>query len=374
MLVMKTLTVFLQVVLSLGCSPLGSVAKGDKKTTRPPHPDRQIIIADAAISAEGKLLLSQQAVNFSSGGPAPEPANFKRLRLWDLDTGREIRAFEGQLSPVAFLPDDRHALISNDPSVTVDIWDVVKGKKVRNLGGKYLVSPKLLLSADGKVAIELKCPEAEPKSCFFRLWDVPGSKLVRNFDGPFLPTPGFVLSAEGKWALSFHSEQKGEATVFSVKTWDVSSGKATRSFDLPQVSDGSWGGPMAISPDGKTAILLCQQNSPTPQKNFVTVWDLATDREVQRFPIRLLPSGICFTGDGKHVLTANKNGVLQLWDLASGKEIWSVTKWMVSPDRFLLNAKLALSDKAMDPKFWEQLNEKVACVVNHISEEALPPR
>src|SRR5438874_1131109 len=124
---MKTLALTLLVFLS-GCT-----AQGDRQHTRPPPPERYIVIVDSVISADGKLLLTRQAVN-AAGGPWPEPANFKRLRLWDLDTGREIRAFEGQLSPVVFLPDDRHALISDDRSVTVDIWDVVKGKKVRNLG------------------------------------------------------------------------------------------------------------------------------------------------------------------------------------------------------------------------------------------------
>ena len=70
------------------------------------------------MSGDGKLLLT--------GGED------KTMRLWDLETGKEVRRFEGhtdKVRAVAFSPDGKQAVsggLFSDP--TVRVWDVESGR------------------------------------------------------------------------------------------------------------------------------------------------------------------------------------------------------------------------------------------------------
>src|SRR5262249_47307010 len=55
------------------------------------------------------------------------------VRLWDVDTGKEVRKFDGHTSwawSVAFSPDEKHVLSSGSLDRTLRLWNVADGKEV----------------------------------------------------------------------------------------------------------------------------------------------------------------------------------------------------------------------------------------------------
>ena len=56
-----------------------------------------------------------------------------RLCLWNIDTGREIRRFDGPRAPVdglAIAPDGRHALSSGAADHHLRLWDIDAGREL----------------------------------------------------------------------------------------------------------------------------------------------------------------------------------------------------------------------------------------------------
>ena len=52
----------------------------------------------------------------------------KTIKLWDIETGKEIRTFEGhkdEVSSVAFSPDGEY-IVSGSGDNTLKLWDVKK--------------------------------------------------------------------------------------------------------------------------------------------------------------------------------------------------------------------------------------------------------
>ena len=80
------------------------------------------------------------------------------LKLWDINTGIEIRTFEGhrnEVNSVAFSPDGKYAL-SGSYDKTLILWDIRTGNEIRIFSGHFEAVTSLNFSPDGKYAISGK--------------------------------------------------------------------------------------------------------------------------------------------------------------------------------------------------------------------------
>ncbi len=111
-----------------------------------------------AFSPDGKKILS------GSGWPWGD----RTLRLWDVDSGLEIRKFlaatddpgpnthgprevPGEVHSLAFTPDGRQALSGGTGGI-VQLWDVETGAEIRRLAGHTGTIYELAISPDGRRA------------------------------------------------------------------------------------------------------------------------------------------------------------------------------------------------------------------------------
>ena len=79
----------------------------------------------------------------------------KRVRLWDLATGREIRKLEGHsdaVNSVAFSPDGKTALSGSEDN-TLRLWDLATGREIRKFEGHSGAVSSVAFSPDGKTAL-----------------------------------------------------------------------------------------------------------------------------------------------------------------------------------------------------------------------------
>jgi WD40 repeat protein len=72
------------------------------------------------------------------------------MRLWDVDSGKELRIFAVSARGVAFSPDN-HLLASGDEDNTIKLWDLSSGRLLRTLAGHKDPVNCVMFSPDGRV-------------------------------------------------------------------------------------------------------------------------------------------------------------------------------------------------------------------------------
>jgi WD40 repeat protein len=142
-----------------------------------------------------------------------------------------------------------------------------------------------------------------------RVWDpVTGKELVR-FVGK-VRAEGIAFSPDGKLIASTGPALGVVAFVMPVHLWDAATGKEVRRFE-------GTGELVAFSPDGKALLTVHGAN--------LVLWDVAGGNELRRMKDGGARSA-AFSPDGKSLATGQDGGALDLWDVATGRNLKQLTK------------------------------------------------
>lgn len=283
------------------------------------------------------------SVALSPDGKIVAGGNMKRsLFLWEATTGKEICHFEGLENTVfglTFAPDGK--TIAGVSGNVVRVWDVASGKELsRWVGPKEDLRP-FAFSPD------LKTLALGMADCSIHLWDLKSEKEVREIPTGQTQLASLAFSSDGQTLASSGGE--GDAAL---RLWNASTGKeqarlkltdATKAsfspdgkalatgdrsgtvhvFDLPDgkerwhttiFSDEAGLSGMAFSPDSKTLAVT------GVGKKAIRFLDAGAGHEVKRdFGHQDDILAVAVMPDGKHLVSAGKDGAVLQWNLATGK-------------------------------------------------------
>jgi choice-of-anchor C domain-containing protein len=288
-------------ILALGLLPLLTATPGRSDEA----PPKQITAKWVRTIKTGdqraiRVALSPDGLRAISGGTD------KAVRLWDLETGKELKKFEGHeglVYAVAFHPKGKLALSGGDDA-RVLLWDLDTGKKVRGFEGHTATVYGAAFSPDGK---RIASGSADKT---VRVWDVETGKELKRLEGHTGLVTGVAFSPDGKTLVSAGGGDN------AVRLWDLDSAKEVKKFEghTDMVRD------VAFSPTGTQVLSGGSGTDGTGR-----LWDIRTGKEVHRLSgIPQGVHGVAFSPDGRRALLTGGYQV-QLWDLEGGKQ--AHTSW-----------------------------------------------
>lgn len=268
-----------------------------------------------AFSPDGKKILS------GSGWPWGD----RTLRLWDVDSGLEIRKFlaatddpgpgthgprevPGEVHSLAFTPDGRQALSGGTGGI-VQLWDVETGAEIRRLAGHTGTIYELAISPDGRRALT----GSRDKTA--RLWDLASGREILVLKGHTNWVRSVAFSPDGRRALTGAGPKD-----HTMRLWDLETGRELKSLEQDGIVRG-----LAFTPDGVHAIAgVNPEGSNAP--GAIHLWDLDRGVEVRRFDGHgFAVTSLSMSPDGRQFLSTSYDGTVRLWDIASGRELHRLT-------------------------------------------------
>jgi WD40 repeat protein len=274
-----------------------------------------------AVSPDGRWVAtgSGQPLQAEEGDP-----DFS-VRIWDIQTGKELRRFLGHshwVMSVAFSPDGRRVL-SGSYDNSVRLWDLDTGNLLHRLTGHTERVRSVAYSPDGRYALSGSYDKT------MRLWDLASGHPVHCYTGHAHWVMSVAFSPDGRRALSAGYDQ-------SVRLWDVEmdvrsqggqgAGWLRRIWQLWGLRSrrelcrllGHQGNvtSVAFSPD-------CGQALSGSMDRTVCLWHLATRKQVCRLEghTRGVMS-VAFSPNGRRALSGGMDDLVFLWDLATGEKLY----------------------------------------------------
>jgi RNA polymerase sigma factor (sigma-70 family) len=181
--------------------------------------------------------------------------------------------------------------------------------------GAVLLAQRVPAAGPEVVALARLAPpptaEAAPPSRLDRHGDaLPDHAIARlgtkRFDHSFV-TDRVVWSPDGKVLATTGGNSMGRQLCL----WDAATGRELHDLPAEEAVMAA-----AFSPDGKTLAAT--------EPRGAVLWDVVTGKEVARFEARSCAWAVAFSPDGKTLAVADKNNVVQLWDIASGLVVGQV--------------------------------------------------
>lgn len=241
-----------------------------------------------------------------------------KICIWEVATGRVIRRLlsdihslrEGTLSGAAFSPDGRSVVAAGDQD-TIVVWDVKTGREISHFRDAEEGDKRVSFSPDARFVI-FGLDGADNRD-WLSLRDVATGKEIRKFAGNTSGLLDVFFAPDGRHAISTDLDK-------SIYLWDVETGAELRSFAAKAARPLE----VALLPDSRHLLYAGERTA------TIHLFDVTTGEDLCHFRPRTLaaPSQqdpdfgpqegvhcIAVSRDGRFAASGHDDGTIRLWDL-----------------------------------------------------------
>jgi WD40 repeat protein len=267
--------------------------------------DRTLKLWDAQTGKEIRILKGHSkvvlCVAFSPDGRRIVSGSWDRtLKLWDAETGEEIKTLKGHSDSVwsvAFGPDSRR-IVSGSWDKTLKIWDAKTGEEMKILKGHQGWVSSVAFSPDGRTIV------SGSDDLTLKIWDTQTGKEIRTLAGHSDVVRSVAFSPDGRRIVSGSQDE-------TLKIWDTVTGKGITT--LPGHSNSVLS--VAFSPDGSR--IISGSNDET-----LKIWDTQTGKEMKTLKGHSgVVWSVAFGPDGRQIVSGSHDGTLKLWYAQAGEGV-----------------------------------------------------
>jgi WD40 repeat protein/DNA-binding SARP family transcriptional activator len=264
-------------------------------------------------AATGKELFQLPSIDYGAGAIAFSP-DARRIAvalgpsvvIADASGGKvqfTLTGHTGLVSSIHFSADGKYIAAGASDSTTI-VWDAASGQALMTLAGPTASVQNVQFSPDGTNLLTIS---GDQKA---RLWDVSLSgsredlawydRSAQAFSGVAFSPDGAHLAAVGGGIIGY--------------TWDMTSGATLLRLD----GKGGYQGAVAFSPNGRMLAT-------TSGSELVDIRDATTGTIIRSlYGHSLWVGGMAFSPDGSRLATIGYDNTAVVWDVASGKQLFSI--------------------------------------------------
>jgi WD40 repeat protein len=254
------------------------------------------------------------------------------LRLWDRETGKEIRRFVPPVDPKAkavtwvhpYMQGVTRAAMTKDGKMLavllrsnmIQLWEVETGKALRQFKGPANGAGAMAFTPDGKI---LAVRGVTDRICFLhdtetgkelrQLKPMPPGGMGGNIGGGAGDGTGLAISPDSKFIALPELEFNNQKVTGSVTLFEIDTGKEIRRTD--NLTNGISG--IAFSPDGKTLVFNTHI--------AIHFKEVETDKEIRQVRAIQGANRIAFAPDGQSLAVKGRDNLVRLYDPKTGNVV-----------------------------------------------------
>ena len=178
------------------------------------------------------------------GQRAVSGSNDFTLKVWDLESGKELQTLsghQGSVRAVAVTPDGQRA-VSGSSDDTLKVWDLESGKRLQTLSGHRDIVRAVAVTPDGQRAVSGSFDGT------LKVWDLESGKELQTLSGHRDIVLAVAVTPDGQRVVSGSSDG-------TLKVWDLESGQQLRTLDFAFAAVRSF---WALNADLEAAVIASE--------------------------------------------------------------------------------------------------------------------
>ncbi len=224
------------------------------------------------------------------------------IRLWDVDSGRELRALVGHKNWIKSLALSRSGdvLASGSNDHTAKLWNVSSGRELFTLSGHGNSVEVLAFSPDDRWLV------SGSNDTTIKIWDTATGREVQTLKGHGAAITALAFTPDGKTLASGSADN-------TIKLWNTAAWNETRTLNKHSKRITT----LSFSPDGKR---LASGSADAT----IIVWDSASGRDrltIKRNSVAVVATS--FSSDNE-LWSISADGTVVFWNAENGREIRTV--------------------------------------------------